>query len=250
MEGVRTHWANRNLAPVWEGVDVMPPGLVITRTAPPDDIGIERVPLETQKLIPALAQAGSERRSFRRASQAFLFRASDPNGDQLAFRLRLLPEQGKAIELESAWKERFFTFDTLPVPDGRYRLEAVASDAPSQPFNVALESTWRTAPFVVDHTPPVLSEFSALPEGDSVRVRFLVRDALSLIREVAVASDGDGWLQVAPEDRVFDLQEERFDVLIPRNRLKGERVLVKAVDACGNEQSASVALGEGAPKRR
>lgn len=250
VEGVRTHWANRNLAPVWEGVDVMPPGLVITRTAPPDDIGIERVPLETQKLIPALAQAGSERRSFRRASQAFLFRASDPNGDQLAFRLRLLPEQGKAIELESAWKERFFTFDTLPVPDGRYRLEAVASDAPSQPFNVALESTWRTAPFVVDHTPPVLSEFSALPEGDSVRVRFLVRDALSLIREVAVASDGDGWLQVAPEDRVFDLQEERFDVLIPRNRLKGERVLVKAVDACGNEQSASVALGEGAPKRR
>ena len=49
---------------------------------------------------------------------------------------------------------------------------------------------------------------------------------------------------------MFDQQEERFDVLIPRSRLKGERILVKAVDACGNEQSASVPLGEGAPKRR
>ena len=44
-------------------------GLVITRNAPMEDIGIERVPLETQKLIPALGYAGSEKRSFRRGAQ-------------------------------------------------------------------------------------------------------------------------------------------------------------------------------------
>jgi len=242
VEGVRFHWNNRNLAPLWEGVEVMPPGLTITRNAPPDDIGIERVPFETQKLIPALAYAGGEKRAFRRASQAFVFKVSDPNNDQLSFKLRLLPERGAPLELENAWKERFFTFDTLPVPDGKYRLEAIASDSPSQPFNAALTSTWRTAPFLVDHTPPALSELSAVPDGDGLRVRFTARDEMGMIKEAAVSADGEHWLQVLPEDRVFDQSEERFEVIVPRDQVRGERVMVRVQDAHGNEQSGLVAI--------
>jgi hypothetical protein len=249
VEGVRVHWANRNLAPLWENVEIMPPGLVITRTAPPDDIGIERVPVETQKLIPALGYMGAEKRSFRRGAQAFVFRVNDPNGDQLQFRLRLLPEKGNPIELEKAWKERFFTFDTLPVPDGKYRLEVTASDLPSQPFNLAETATWRTAPFIIDHTPPVITELTAMPEGESIRIRFLARDESSILKEAAVSADGDQWLQVAPEDRVFDMKEERFEVLIPRDRIRGDRVTVKVADASGNEQTAFVAIGE-TPRKR
>ena len=249
VEGVRVHWANRNLAPLWESVETMPPGLVITRTAPPDDIGIERVPMDTQKLLPALGYLGAEKRSFRRGAQAFLFKVSDPNGDQLQFRLRLLPEKGAPIELERAWKERFFTFDTLPVPDGKYRLEVAASDVPSQPFNGAETSTWRTAPFLVDHTPPVISELTAVPEGEGVRVRFLARDEHSILKEASVSADGDQWLQIAPEDRVFDMKEERFEVLVPRDRLRGDRVTVRAVDMNNNEQTASVVIGEMGKKR-
>ncbi len=249
VEGVRLHWGNRNLAPLWENVEIMPPGLVITRTAPPDDIGIERVPMDTQKLLPALGYMGTEKRSFRRGAQAFQFKVSDPNGDQLQFRLRLLPEKGSPIELEKVWKERFFTFDTLPVPDGKYRLEVTASDLPSQPFNLAETSTWRTAPFLVDHTPPVITEFTAIPEGEGVRVRFLARDETSILKEAAVSADGDQWLQIAPEDRVFDMKEERFDVLVPRDRMRGDRVTVKAVDMNNNEQTVSIVIGEMGKKR-
>ncbi len=249
VEGVRLHWANRNLAPLWENIEIMPPGLVITRTAPPDDIGIERVPVDTQKLIPALGYMGTEKRSFRRGAQAFVFKVSDPNGDQLQFRLRLLAEKGVPIELEKTWKERFFTFDTLPIPDGKYRLEVVASDLPGQPFNLAEMATWRTAPFLIDHMPPVISEFTASPEGESLRVRFLARDETSILKEAAVSADGDQWLQVAPEDRVFDMKEERFDVLIPRDRMRGDRVTVKVVDMNNNEQTVSVVIGEMGKKR-
>ena len=248
VEEVRIHWHNRNLVPVWEGVEIMPPGLTITRNAPPDDIGIERVPFETQKLIPALAYAGSERRSFRRGAQSFMFKVSDPNGDQLAYRLRLLPEKGSPYELETAWKEKFFSFDTLPVPDGRYRLEVVANDSPSQPFNAALSATWRTAPFIVDHTPPMISELSATPEGDGIHVRFMARDASSIIKEASLSADGEKWLQLLPEDRIFDQVEERFDLQIPRELIKGDRVLIRVVDSHLNEQAASVGIGP-APKR-
>ena len=248
VESVSLYWAHRNLAPVWEGVDLMPPGLVITRTAPPEDIGIERVPLETQKLIPALGYMGAEKRSFRRGSQSFVFRVNDPNGDTLQFGIRLVPDRGAPILVEKGWKEKFFSFDTLPVPDGRYRLEVTASDAPNAPFNAALTSTWRTAPFLVDHTPPVILDLSAVAEGEGIRVKFLARDETSILKEAAVSADGERWLQLVPEDRVFDQKEERFDVLLPRDVVRGDRVLVKVVDQHLNEQTAAVSLGV-VPKR-
>ena len=248
VESVRAHWANRNLAPLWESVEVMPPGLVITRTAPPEDIGLERIPLETQKLIPALGFGATEKHSFRRGAQAFTFKVSDPNNDTLEFRIRLLPETGAPIELEKAWKERFFTFDSLVVPDGKYRLEVTASDAPSQPFNAALSASWRTPPFLVDHTPPVISELTATFEGDSLRVRFLAKDETSIITQASVSADGGQWLALAPEGRVFDTQEERFEVLIPKDRIKGSRLLVKVVDAHHNEQTATTLMA--APKKQ
>lgn len=249
VETVSLYWAHRNLAPVWEGVDVMPPGLVITRTAPPEDIGIERVPLETQKLIPALGYMGAEKRSFRRGGQSFVFRVNDPNGDTLQFTIRLVPERGAPILIEKAWKEKFFSFDTLPVPDGRYRLEVTASDAPTAPFNAVLTSTWRTAPFVVDHTPPAIVELSAVPEGDGIRVRFVARDETSMLKDAAISADGERWLQIVPEDRIFDQKEERFDVLVPRDAARGDRILVKAVDQHNNEQTAAVTLGAPGAKR-
>jgi len=245
VEGVTIHWANRNLPPVWDGVDILPPGLVLTRTAPLEDIGIERVPLEIQKVIPALGYAGAEKRSFRRGAQAFGFRVSDPNGDQLQFRIRLLPESGAPMELERAWRERFFTFDTLVVPDGRYRLEVTANDAATQPFNAALTSVWKTPPFIVDHTPPVISGLSAVPEGDGLRVRFLARDETSVLKEAALSADGNAWLELVPEDGIFDAKEKSFNVLVPADRIRGNRVLVRATDAKNNEQNASVAIGAG-----
>ena len=248
VESVRIHWANRNLAPVWETVEIMPPGLVITRNTPPDDLGIERVPLETQKLIPAMAYAGGEKHSFRRGAQAFVFKVTDPNGDAMAYRLRLLPETGAPMELEKAWKEKFFTFDTLAVPDGKYRLEVTASDAPSQAFNTALSSVWRTPPFFVDHTPPVISGLTATPEGDGVKLAFKAKDETSILKEAAFSADGDQWVGLAPEDRVFDTKEQSFEVVIPRERIKGTRVLVKVVDNNNNEQTATVLIAE--PKRR
>ncbi|HJW73429.1 MAG TPA: hypothetical protein VJ486_11415, partial [Geothrix sp.] len=249
VETVKVYWAQRNLMPVWEGVDIMPPGLVITRNAPPDDIGIERVPLETQKLIPALGYMGAEKRSFRRAGQSFVFKVNDPNGDTLQFAIRLIPDHGSPILLEKDWKEKFFSFDTLPVPDGRYRLEVVASDAATAPFNKALAATWRTAPFLVDHTPPSLSELTATIEGDGLRVRFVARDETSTLKEAALSADGERWLQIVPEDRVFDQQEERFDLIVPREAVRGDRLLVKVVDRYNNEQTATISVSEPARKR-
>jgi hypothetical protein len=47
-----------------------------------------------------------------------------------------------------------------------------------------------------------------------------------------------------PEDGIFDQKEESFNILIPKDRVRGDRIVVKVADACGNEQSAAVVIGE------
>jgi len=70
-----------------------------------------------------------------------------------------------------------------------------------------------------------------------------------MLKEAAISADGDHWLQIVPEDRVFDQKEERFDVLVSRDAIRGDRVLVKVVDQHNNEQTAAVTLGATGAKR-
>ena len=243
VQSVTLYWAPRNLPPVWGGVDILPPGVVVTRNAPTDELGIERIPLDVQKLIPTLSFAGAEKRLFRRGSQSFIFHVGDPNGDTLSYDLRLLPEQGAPLPLVKDWRDPFFSFDTLPVPDGRYRLEVTASDAPTEPFNTALTSVWITPPFVIDHTPPVISALTATSNASGIRIQFTGHDDTSVLKDAAVSVDGEHWLRIVPEDRIFDQQDELFDVQVPRDQVRGDRVLVKLVDQSNNEQTASVTIG-------
>ena len=134
------------------------------------------------------------------------------------------------------------------MPDGRYRLEVTANDAPTQPFNAVLTSTFRTSAFMVDHTPPTISELSATTESDGVHVRFAAQDATSVIKEAALSADGEAWLQILPEDRIFDSQTERFDVLVPKNAVRGDRVMVRVIDAHSNEQTAFAFIGTAGKK--
>ena len=96
---------------------------------------------------------------------------------------------------------------------------------------------------------PAISELSAATEGEGVRVRFLARDETSVLKDAAISADGERWLQIVPEDRVFDQKEERFDVLVPREAVRGDRVLVRVVDQHNNEQTAAVTLGATGAKR-
>ena len=53
---------------------------------------------------------------------------------------------------------------------------------------------------------------------------------------------------MAPETRIFDTREAQFDVLVPRERIKGGRVLVRVTDLNNNEQTASAAITEARKK--
>jgi hypothetical protein len=66
-----------------------------------------------------------------------------------------------------------------------------------------------------------------------------------VLKEGALSADGGAWLELVPEDGLFDAKEKTFDILVPRDRIKGNRVLVRATDAKNNEQTATVLIGAG-----
>jgi hypothetical protein len=76
-----------------------------------------------------------------------------------------------------------------------------------------------------------------------VRVRFQARDETSVLKEAALSADGDAWLEVAPEDGLFDARDKTFSVLVPRDRIKGNRVLARVTDVMNNEQTAIAVIG-------
>ena len=76
-----------------------------------------------------------------------------------------------------------------------------------------------------------------------MRVRFQAHDDLSVLKAAALSADGDEWLEVAPDYGIFDAREKSFNILVPKDRVKGNRVLVRVTDAQNNEQTAMTSIG-------
>jgi len=100
------------------------------------------------------------------------WQADDPDGDRLIYSLYFRGEE------ETRWKlmranmtENTFLIDADVFADGRYYFRVVASDAPSNPANLAREAELVSAPILIDSTPPVVTASAPRRSGSVVEVR-------------------------------------------------------------------------------
>lgn len=167
------------------------------------------------------------------------WQAADPDGDTLAFRLFVravgsnvwLPLLGGEPTSGTAAR-----WDTQTVPDGRYVLRVVATDAESNPAGEALEASIESAPFVVDNGKPVVT----LSHTGGGKFRGEARDEWSRIVRFDYRVDGSEWTAVACADGIYDSQQEQVEFAVDLSRLsKGPHVLMlRAVDAMQNVGTA------------
>lgn len=194
---------------------------------------------------------------------------ADPDGDQLTFSLYFRGEG------ETLWKliakeltTGSYNWQTDAVPDGTYTVKLVASDAPSNPGDRALSAERVSATFVVDNTPPRISDLrcermeqppapvapgaqAAPAEGagaprppvdqqaaakgaPSYRLRATVRDETSPIASFSYNIDAKEWVPAEPADGIFDEREEEASVVIGKLDPGEHTVTLKAADARGN----------------
>jgi hypothetical protein len=163
------------------------------------------------------------------------WKVSDPNNDDLIFKLERRAEGAKDwIVMTDKADDNAFTWDTNSLPDGRYRLRLTASDAPSNSVGEELTAVEESPPFLVDNTPPRITALSAVGERGAVRVEAEAEDEGGVLSEVDVAIDEQDWRPVTPDGGLTDTPQARLHAFLS-DVAPGEHTLsVRAVDLAGN----------------
>ena len=235
---VEVAYRQLNLPPEIKELTVHEPGEIFLKTPPPSDRIIEVQHPDLSGIFTTLDDEGPERqaslgkRYYRVGYQSLSWKAEDPNGDPLRFKLEVQHAGSDAWwTVRDHLETTVIALDTQALADGLYRFRLTATDAPANPDAPATAqalSSW----VVVDNTPPTVA---ITRQGDAWLVS--VDDALSPIVRVEWNRDADEWHPVAAEDGLLDSRHERLR--IPAQR--GAHLLaVRAVDDHHNRATVTV----------
>jgi hypothetical protein len=240
VDAVETTWREQNLAPRVEEVAIAPQGIgfregelqprtePITQTLPSG----QRVEYSTSTTG---ARALKQLPEWARGLRTLQWRGSDPNGDALRYQVDVRPEGGETWNsIGKDLETTSFTWDTVNLPDGRYRVRIRASDAPGNAVGDELETEAVSEPFTIDNTAPDVLQLDLRGEPGTVVVAGRAQDEQSSLVRVDVAVDEEDWREVAPEGGLADDRELSFRARL-RNLEPGEHtVAVRVVDRAGN----------------
>jgi hypothetical protein len=178
------------------------------------------------------------RRAYEKGLLTFIWRAEDDNRDDLVYDL-LYRREGETAwhTLKQALTDAIFVWDTTSVPNGRYTVRVVASDAPSNSGATALSGDLESTAFDIDNTPPVITVTAVRREGGRTTLVFEVRDDNSAVQKVEYSLDGDRWQALYPKDGIADSRFEQFELTVP-DAQGVQGVVLRAADALNNVASA------------
>jgi len=144
--------------------------------------------------------------------------AHDDNGDDLSFSVyyRGDGEQNWQL-LKDKVTDRYLSFDGGLLPDGPYRLKVVASDAPSHNPGEALTGEKMSDRFLIDTTPPAVTDLIAKMVNGKIHVTLAATDAATPIAHAEYSVDAGPWQYVEPVGKISDSLTERFEFDAPLN---------------------------------
>ncbi len=245
VERVETSWAERNARPIVENVAVLEPGAVFARSGAASGPAVLSVTNPDENgafagLEPEKPAETPGKKLFRKGFRTVTWKGTDPNGDTLRYDLEVRREGSATwFPIRRDLEDAFFSFDTAPLPDGRYRFRVTASDRAANVEGEALSTSEESDVALVDGTPPSLVRSDAREEGGFVVLRVKAVDALSPIVRAEGTVSADRWRPLAPADGTLDGREEELTMKVPKPG--GPAFLaVRVVDAAGNGASISV----------
>jgi hypothetical protein len=232
----------RNIRPEVTSITINPPGTVYQRPFPTGDPEIAGYDGElpdrrnTQPGNPSGPNLG--RRTYQKGLLTFVWRAQDDNRDELVYDV-FYRREGDTVwkTLKQTVTDEIIVWDTSSVPNGRYVLRVVASDAPSNSPATALTGALESTAFEIDNTPPVITVTSVTRQAGRLTITFEVRDADSSIQKAEYSLDGDRWQAIYPKDGIPDSRLEQFELSLDAQQ-ETHGVIIRASDALNNLASA------------
>ena len=218
VQSVGLNYLQKNLAPIVDEVVVQPGARVAANAAQPQNqtvqVSFPATGANVQAFVP---DTNAQPLTAQKDKTAVTVRwaAHDDNGDDLMFAVwyRGMGERNWRL-LKDTISEKFLSFDSALLPDGRYEVRVVASDAPVHTDAETLTGERVSGEFVVDTTPPVPGVLTAtLVPGVAAKIHatFTAKDATSPIGHAEYSVDAGPWQYLEPVGRVSDSLEERYD---------------------------------------
>jgi sugar lactone lactonase YvrE len=245
LTSVTAAYLPRNSRPRVTSITIHPPGTVFQRPFPTGDPEIAGFEGETpdrraaaqNQTTPGSAPALG-RRAYQRGLLTFVWRAEDENRDELSYDVLYRREGDTSWRpLKRGLTDTILVWDTTSVPNGRYVVQIMVSDLPSNAPESALTASSESTTFDIDNVPPVVTVTGVRRDGASTIVTFTVRDADSAVQKTEYSLDGDRWRAVYPKDGIADSRLEQFEL-----QLEGESavrgLIIRATDALNNITSA------------
>ncbi len=241
VDAVEVAWREQNLPPRIDELVVAPQGAGFRE----GDLQPRTEPV-TQTLrggqkVEYSVSPGSTPRELRalpawaRGLRTLQWKASDPNGDALRYRVDLRTEgSDQWTKVDDDLEASSFTWDTNGLPDGRYRIRVQASDTPANPVGEALTAEAVSEPFTVDNTPPAVTSLELRGEPGTIAVSGRAGDGQSILTRLEIAFDDDEWRALSPEGGLADARELAFSLRMPDISPGQHTVAVRAIDLAGN----------------
>jgi hypothetical protein len=266
LSWVEVAYLPKNVAPQITGVAIQNPGIRVS------GFGQQGGPPQATSVVLRMPAAPGTQGSSQRSSesprfdpppqgyaqkgfQAVLWSAEDANDDELTYSVYYRGENEKDWKLlKDKLEQKFYSWDTNSMPDGAYYLKVVTSDEKSNPPNEVLTAERVSERFVIDNTPPTITEIASQPApgpaGDpAVTVRFRASDSASSIVRAQYSLDAGDWTIVPPVGGLSDSPVEQYSVTL-RGVAPGEHtVSVRVYDQFENESAAKVTFSVPAAKR-
>jgi hypothetical protein len=171
------------------------------------------------------------------------WQADDPDSDRLIYSLYFRGED------ESRWKllranmsENTYLIDADVFADGRYTFRVVASDAPSNPANLAREAELVSSPILIDSTPPIVIAGAPRRSGVVVEIDVDAEDRGSVLRRCEYSLDAGQWMPVEAADGVTDSAREHFLIRVDKVSPGEHLISIRVYDAAGNAGLTKVVI--------
>jgi hypothetical protein len=173
--------------------------------------------------------------------RSVLWSTDDPNEDDLLFSVYYRGEE------ESQWKlmeeklaEKFYSFEASTLPDGAYFIKVVASDAPSNPPELALTRENISERFEIDNTPPRVENLAARTRSRTVEVTFSAEDSFGPLLKAEYSVDAGEWKTLFPLSRTTDARTHSYRFELRALEPGEHTVVVRVYDHFRNPGLAKV----------
>ncbi len=245
LGGVEIAYQQKNVAPTIEVIDLTPPGYRF----PAQTISVAAASSQTISLTPlgrsnrtvatllssGDAPAGSM--NYAKGHLGARWLARDENGDALLSKIEIRGDKETVWKvLKEETRDRNLSFDSTAFPDGDYRVRVTVSDAPGNPPAQALTASLESSVFVVDNTPPRITELAGLRNGAKLELKWKASDALSVIGKAEYSLNGGDWKTAEPTTRLTDSTEHEYALTLDAPAGGGEAtVAVRVLDYYDNQ---------------